>query len=419
MEQDATFTASKDATFFASPDVQFNASLGIIDGLKRIVIRGVCLDCSVNRNNWQVPEDELEGVAKRSVNAQIRLDHSQSVRDVKGKILKTEVDEPHDEVKEPWDLPNKFPHIHYEAELITNEANIIIPILQGYVDHVSIGVDSKNVHCSNCGEATRPGKTCECEGAWEVVHNARVNEYSFVCSPAYENTYFKPYEASEKTEEKAEECDCKDKKECEKIEKTDRIQEVSSEEIEDDQEVASIENEENQFLASENTEENNEEITEKDDDVMVEDETKLDSLIEMVSKLSASYTDLVESNTKLVASNNELLSRIAAIEDEEEDKKKASEEVVDGGEKEASEEEDEGCGKKKASKKKASNGMKETPGERGDPEGEEKKEIKKSPIEAGIVINTLKAEVKPVDSMGLAISEVFKFAATKDIYPLE
>jgi hypothetical protein len=432
MVSDAIFTAKKDATFVASPDIQYDASLSVIDGLKRIVLRGVCLDTSVNRNNWQIPVDELEDVAKRSINAQVRIDHSNSIRDVKGRIIKTEIDEPHDFPKENWDLPNSFPHIHYEAEVVTNDANILIPVLQGYVDHVSIGVDSKTVFCSSCGKSTRPGKECDCENSWEIVKNARVNEYSIVCSPAYEGAFFKPFAASEK--EKKSECECEEE---EKVKKVDRVQEISS--VEEDNEVASVETDDTLMSTEE------EEKLEASDNIIIENEKEdADNMGEEFEELKAMVEKLAASTADLIASNGELLTRIAAIEaeeeEEEDDKKKAKkagnegagtkEAAEDGGsdeeasDEEAAEDGEEkvacGCGGKKASKKKASSGMKETPGERGDPPGEEKKPtIKKSPIEAGIVTTPMKSEVTPSDSMGKAISEVFKFAANRNVFPIE
>jgi hypothetical protein len=414
---DTDFSASVEASFLATQDASFNASLGVIDGLKRIILRGVAIDTSVNRNNWQVPEDELEGIAERLVGAQIRIDHSQSIRDVKGRIIKTELDQPHDVTKELWDRPNPSPHIHYEAEIVSNEANILIPILQGYVDHGSIGVDSKFVFCSQCGESTRPGKTCECEGSWEVVRNARVNEYSLVSSPAYERTAFIPYEASKKKEDSTDkeddtECKCESEKECDGTkEECDKVEEIDkNREISQDEGV----------------------------DRMAEEDNKIDILMGMVQELSASYKESSDLVKELTASNQELLTRIAAIEkeaaeEEDEDEKKKKEAADEGEgagttEETASEDDDEeeekkacSCGGKKASKKKASNGMKETPGERGDPSGEEKKVVKKSPIEAGVIIGSEfnSQSKKPVDTMETAMNEIFGFAAKLNIYPLE
>jgi len=402
MDNGALFTALKDASFYAFPDSEYNASLNTIDGLSRIVLRGVALDSSVNKNNWAIPENELQEIADRLVNKQIRIDHSQSIRDVKGRILKTEVDLPHSETKESWDLPNLYPHIHYEAELITNEANVLIPILSGFVDHGSIGVDSKSVFCSACGESTRPGRICECEGAYELVKNARVNEYSIVCSPAYDGTYFKPFESSEKSKE----CDDKEK-DCDlEIDKNQEIAcEADEKDVESTQEIAST------------IEENI-----KVDDHMVDEDNKLDSLIAMVQ-------DLVKSNADLTASNRDLLDRIEAIEAEDltaskgdDEDKEEDEDEKDASEEEAAEdvEEKEACSvKKKASKKKASNGMKDVPGERGDPEGEKKKEIKKSPIEAGVIIRSNFNSAVSDDPMEKAIKEVFSFAAKCNVFPIE
>ena len=110
-----------------------------MDGVQKIILRGVLIDNTVNENNWQILEKDLPDIAAQSVGIQLRVDHSENVRDVKGQILSAELDEPHDFDKTDWDPAIDVPHIHYEAELVTDDASVAIPVMQGYVDHVSIG----------------------------------------------------------------------------------------------------------------------------------------------------------------------------------------------------------------------------------------------------------------------------------------
>jgi len=113
---------------------------------------------------------------------------------VKGKILNTEIDQPHDFDKSDWDKATNVPHIHFEGELVIADQNVLIPILQGYVDHVSIGADADAI-CSECGKSTRPLKSCDCV-SHDVLKNIRVKEYSIITEPAYNNATFIPFTAA-------------------------------------------------------------------------------------------------------------------------------------------------------------------------------------------------------------------------------
>ena len=165
------------------------------DFADKLIINGVLIDSTVNKNGWQILEEDLEDIASQSVGVQLRVDHSDDVRDVKGKILNTEVDQPHDEDKAEWDPANENVHIHFTAELVTTDIDILVPVKHGYVDHVSIGADAENVFCSECGKPTRPIKVCRCTGH-EILKGIIVKEYSIVTTPAYDSAVFVPFTAA-------------------------------------------------------------------------------------------------------------------------------------------------------------------------------------------------------------------------------
>ena len=166
-----------------------------MDGVQKVILRGVLIDNTVNENKWQILEKDLPDIAAQSVGIQLRIDHSESVRDVKGQILSTELDDPHDFDKTDWDPAIGVPHIHFEAELVTDDAEVSIPILQGYVDHVSIGADAEHVYCSECGKPTRPIKRCNCNGH-DILEGIQVKEYSIITNPAYDNASFVTFTAA-------------------------------------------------------------------------------------------------------------------------------------------------------------------------------------------------------------------------------
>ena len=167
----------------------------LMDGVQKIILRGVLIDNTVNENNWQILEKDLPDIAAQSVGIQLRVDHEENVRDVKGKILMAEVDSPHEFDKTEWDLAINVPHIHFEAELVTDDTAITIPIMQGYVNHVSIGADAEHVYCSECGKPTRPIKRCNCN-SHDILENIRVKEYSMITNPAYKNASFMTFTAA-------------------------------------------------------------------------------------------------------------------------------------------------------------------------------------------------------------------------------
>ena len=177
-------------------NARFNASSSNTDDdIQTIMLRGVLIDSTINSNGWQIEEEDLADIARQSVGAQLRLDHSPDVRRVKGKILEAEIDNPHSEDRGPHDPANENVHIHFKAEVVTDDPALIIPITRGYVNKVSIGADAKTVYCSTCGKPTRPKKICNCK-SHEILKDIIVREYSIVTTPAYESAVFTPFAAA-------------------------------------------------------------------------------------------------------------------------------------------------------------------------------------------------------------------------------
>jgi len=142
-----------------------------------VVIEGVAIDTSVNKNKWQVPKEDLEYIVETLKGAQLRVDHAESALMVVGKVVDASLD---------------GDRVLFRAEV--GDERLIDKIIRGYVTHVSIQVDSDEVECSKCKRPTRKeGRLVHlCPGAWEVVRKPKVRELSIVASPAYENTSFQP-----------------------------------------------------------------------------------------------------------------------------------------------------------------------------------------------------------------------------------
>jgi hypothetical protein len=152
-----------------------NADLALKEGL--LPIEGTAIDTSVNANKWQVPPEDLDFFTTSLKGAQLRIDHAESVLSIVGKVP---------------EAIRSGNQVFFQAEV--GEPSIIPKILRGYVNHVSVQVDSEDTECSVCGKQTRIEGilTHLCAGAWEIVHKPRVRELSIVASPAYQNTAFHP-----------------------------------------------------------------------------------------------------------------------------------------------------------------------------------------------------------------------------------
>lgn len=144
---------------------------------KLINIEGVAIDTSVNKNKWQVPNEDLDYIVESLKGAQLRVDHAESALMIIGKVV------------DAWRDGDR---VLFRAEV--GDEKMIEKIIRGYVSYVSIQVDSDIVECSKCKRPTRSEGMLKhlCPGAWEVVHKPKVRELSIVASPAYENTEFKP-----------------------------------------------------------------------------------------------------------------------------------------------------------------------------------------------------------------------------------
>jgi hypothetical protein len=145
---------------------------------KLINIEGLAVDTSVNKNKWQVPEEDLDFFTETLRGAQLRADHAESVFMIVGKVPEAK---------------RQGQEVFFRAE-VGGEEKLIDKILRGYVKYVSVQVDSDDVECSKCHQPSRKeGLLIHlCPDAWEIVHKPSVRELSIVASPAYGKTEFKP-----------------------------------------------------------------------------------------------------------------------------------------------------------------------------------------------------------------------------------
>jgi len=167
----------------------------VLEGMTRMLLKGVLIDTTENKNFWQVEEADFKQLAVDFIGKQLRVDHGEKVNNVLGRVVETEVDTGHKEAKEDWDPANPNPHIHYTAEIATKDNNLIVPIKMGFVDYVSPAVDARTILCSTCRTPMKDKNTkgCTCSEGSLLLKDLNARELSLVASPAYENTVAKVY----------------------------------------------------------------------------------------------------------------------------------------------------------------------------------------------------------------------------------
>ena len=157
-------------------DVEVQASL---DDLRKTgIIEGQAIDSSVNKNRWQVPEQDLDYFCSTLQNAQLRINHGDRVEDVKGVVFKTKR------------IGNT---VNFEAD-VSGDPVLLTQIEKKYLHMVSPKVISDDIVCSLCQGKTRDADMQMihlCSGAWEIVHKPRCLELSIVAEGAYENNNFR------------------------------------------------------------------------------------------------------------------------------------------------------------------------------------------------------------------------------------
>ncbi len=166
-----------------------------MEGATKLILKGVLINSSANRNGWMIEKEDFAELAKAFIGRQIRADHSEKISDVLGKIVNTELDGPHAEAKEAWDPPTDRDHVHFFAEISSNNDNILIPLKLGYINSVSPAVDAKILLCSTCRQQMLDKfiKSCKCEDSVILLKDITPRETSLVSSPAYEGTAVVPY----------------------------------------------------------------------------------------------------------------------------------------------------------------------------------------------------------------------------------
>jgi hypothetical protein len=186
-------------------DVDVKASL---DDLRKTgIIEGQAIDSSVNKNRWQVPDEDLDYFCSTLQNAQLRINHGDRVEDVKGVVFKTK---------------RNGNTVNFEAD-VSGDPVLLTQIEKKYLHMVSPKVISDDIVCSLCQGKTRDANMQMihlCSGAWEIVHKPRCLELSIVAEGAYENNNFhlKGFAAAMDESQRqgliASICECADKSRC-------------------------------------------------------------------------------------------------------------------------------------------------------------------------------------------------------------
>jgi len=178
-------------------------------------IEGELLDTSVNKNKWQVLAEEMPSIArqvKRGV--QLRVDHSNSVRDIIGATNKGEFD-------------SKNNKVLFGAEV--DDPVIARGIIKGRLGYVSIGAQA-DAHCSACDVKYKGYKECNCKAGHTIIKNVKLREVSIVSNPAYVNSKFNPISFVASVDKALAEIEVKNEKE-EKYMVEEKTESFSAEEV--------------------------------------------------------------------------------------------------------------------------------------------------------------------------------------------
>jgi len=135
-----------------------------------IKVGGILADMAKNGNGWALESSAIDEVVN-DINAgkvDFRLDHSKETKGVIGKMTKAE---------------RVGSQIKYEAEMMTANPDVAIPVLKGYVKGVSMSAKPKSVGCSVC---KKDGPiSCSCKGGHLSVRSLGMVESSVTPDPAY------------------------------------------------------------------------------------------------------------------------------------------------------------------------------------------------------------------------------------------
>lgn len=158
-------------------------------------LKGTFIDASVNANKWGVPPEELASIARQlqGGKVQLRLNHSEGVRDVvgiyDGATLYDEANNPIP-LDAPLDTLAKASRVDFSARMTSESPEVVVPVLMGYVTGVSPHLEAQVIECGVCGKNAAPEPSCEhfagTDGpGWHRLRNVQVREGSIVATPAY------------------------------------------------------------------------------------------------------------------------------------------------------------------------------------------------------------------------------------------
>ncbi len=151
---------------------------------KVLIIEGIAIDDTVNRNMWQVPQEELPYFVAMGQNVQIRVDHGDKIEDVKGVV---------NFLRMPQVAADGRMEVPFKGE-VSGDEELLNKIEKEYVNSVSPRVVGE-AFCSACGCHSRDENmnlVHICRGAWEIMRKPQLVELSIVSKGAYEHTRFRP-----------------------------------------------------------------------------------------------------------------------------------------------------------------------------------------------------------------------------------
>lgn len=158
------FKPTQETTRFSAPMIKLNYG-EFVDGV--LPIEGFAVHEGRFKEIVELPRLELSNVAKTLINAQLRIDHSSSVRDIVGLV---------DDSKVEYNTNAQKDGVRYKAHV--DDAEIADGVNKNKIRDVSIGFDL-DPECSKCGKDFRQCKHWFDE-AHVIARNVRVHELSLV-----------------------------------------------------------------------------------------------------------------------------------------------------------------------------------------------------------------------------------------------
>jgi hypothetical protein len=162
------FKSTEEPIYFSAPVFKFSKG-EYLDG--NLPIEGFAVHTGKFKKVVEIPDTELDNISKTLANAQLRIDHSQSVRDIVGLL---------DEAQVAFNDAAQKPGVRYRAHI--DDSEIADGVNKNKIRDVSIGFNA-DPECSKCGKNFR---TCKhwFDEAHVIARNIKTKELSLVTEGA-------------------------------------------------------------------------------------------------------------------------------------------------------------------------------------------------------------------------------------------